>query len=498
MTDYGTFCQYLGWDRLPEFLHENKFAEVRDWSEKQLDQNGLMIQQELLDRNDQIPIKMTKALLHATTEKLEEGMSIFSIACTVWGEIMPTILPTLLKMLNYATSFHSNEQWEAFPPDIQNVIRRILTDRFWQSGISAESRDAFVSKVNNTKNTFEGFGSTVRRTVRQIRTGACDLLLFFSKLGAVFYGIPDMALPLSQALYDGAANLSAHHFSVLITFSSNLIKGCPVQLREQFLPPVMASLFQQLRIKIDAEWDILNRRTEESTAEDNLDDEMKNQSILRSMTYNGCYLLFVLTKPHLFKGDDATPLALITTTVAILEPVLVFSASALRVRDFHSVKSICLLLHDRLIPLYREPSAVHDYICNEILKAAISSLHEPYFVELQRDLASLIVQIITLDADISGTVISSLPGLSEQPQRVATAIERVRGCGSEKVGRALVLELLEQIRGVSIHEMGRIGGPKKSRTQARLLQQFEMQTEPQVKMERGGSPGLEGVAQLLQ
>ncbi|KAF2666914.1 ARM repeat-containing protein [Microthyrium microscopicum] len=499
LTDYSSFCNYLGWDRLPDFLHQNNFYSTQEWSEKSLGEDGLRLQQDLLDRNDQIPIKMTKALLHATTEKLEEGSPIFEIACTVWGEIMPVILPNLLKMLSYATSFHSNDRWTSFPGEIQAIVRRILTDRFWQNGISAESRDAFVSKVNNTKTTFEGFGSTVRRTVRQIRTGACDLLMFFSKLGDVFYGIPELAPPLSQALYEGAASLSAHHFAVLITFSSNMIKGCPTPLRAQFLPPILANLFQQLKFKVDTEWDVLNRRTEEGSADDNLDDEMKNQSILRSMTYNGCYLLFTLTNADLYKGEDPTPLSLITTDVSILEPVLTFTASALRVRDFHSVKSTCVILHDRIIPLFRDPGAVHDYICNDLLKAAISSIHEPYFVDLQKDLASLIVQIITLDSDIAGNVIASLPGLSSQPLKVHTALERVRTSGNEKIGRALVLELLEHLRGVSIHEMGRIGGPKKSRNQARLLQQFDMQAEPTaVQIERGGSPGLEGVADLLQ
>jgi exportin-5 len=500
VTNYSTFCTYLGWDKLPDYLHRNKYNEVQDWSEKQLDEEGLGLQQDLLSRNDLIPIRITKALLHATTEKLEEGSPIYAIARTVWGEILPFILPNLLKMLSYATQFHNRETWSSFPPEIQTVIRRILTDRFWQNGISAESRDAFVNKVNNTKNTYEGFGSTVRRTVRTIRTGACDLLLFLSKLGDVFYGIPDLAVPLSQALYENAIGLSAHHFSLLITVSSTLIKGCDIPLREQFLPPILASLFQQLRIKVDAEWDILNRRTEEASADDNLDDEMKNQSILRSMTYNACYLMYTLTNADLFKGDEPTPLAIITGNVNILEPVITFAASALRVRDYHSVKSTCVVLHDRLIPLYREPSAVHDYICNDILKTAITSLHEPYFVELQKDLAALILQIIHTDADISASVIASLPVLSEQPDKVQAAIERIRGCGVEKVGRALVLELLEQIRGVSIHEMGRIGGPKKSKTQAKLLQQYEQQQqEAQVKAaERGDSPSLEGVADLLQ
>ncbi len=145
-------------------------------------------------------------------------------------------------------------------------------------------------------------------------------------------------------------------------------------------------------------------------------------------------------------------------------------------------------------------SAIGEFISSDVLKACITSLHEPYFVDLQKDLAALIVQIIHLDADLSAEVIATLPGLSQQPHKVAAAIARVRGSPSEKLGRAVVLDLLEQIRGVSIHEMGRIGGPKKSKRAASLLAQLEMQAaEPQqVGIERGGSPGLEGMASLLE
>jgi exportin-5 len=175
---------------------------------------------------------------------------------------------------------------------------------------------------------------------------------------------------------------------------------------------------------------------------------------------------------------------------------LLFGKSALRVRDSHSVSCVLATLKE-VVPLFREPGPVHDFICDELLKSAIMSLHEPYFVEQQRDLAALIVHIILLDGDLAGRVICSLPVLSSQPDKVATAIERIQSCHSERVGRALVLELLEQIRGLSIHEMGRIGGPKKSKTHQKLLDQYAMSLDMPPKIDRGGSPSLEGVGELL-
>jgi exportin-5 len=294
VSNYESFSQYLGWDQLPAFISNNRFHEVPDWSSAILSEPARHFQKELLDRNEQLPIKLTKALLHATTEKMEEGSTVYKIACTVWAEILPSIVPQLLKMLSNATSFHSRERWPNMPDQLHAVVKRMVTDRFWQNGISAESRDAFVSRINSSKHTYEGFGSTVRKSIRNVRVGCCDILLLLSKLGEVFYGISDLPDPLADAMYSSSQNLSCHHFSILITFSSQLINGCPVHLRQQFLPAVLAKLFYNLVYKVDAEWDAVNMKTEDTTSDESLDDEMKSQSILRSMTYNGCYLFFAL------------------------------------------------------------------------------------------------------------------------------------------------------------------------------------------------------------
>jgi hypothetical protein len=277
----------------------------------------------------------------------------------------------------------------------------------------------------------------------------------------------------------------------------------------------------------------------------------------------------------------------------VLEQVLLFATSALRVRDTHSVNVVLLALRD-MIPHFARPGPVHDFVCHDVLRAAITSLHEPYFVELQKDLASLIVYVIQLDAppgrkaageeeptegadaaaaaDPAAAVLASLPGLDDSSAgaaRVSLAVRRVRalapqsraaaasaasapasGEGAEagaaqqqqqqrealvahatsahaqaqdmRAARAVVLDLLEQIRGVGIHEMGRIvapaaaaaaaagagprgggkangdggGGRGSSRVVARAMQVDGAEGGP-AGIVRGGSPDLDGVANLL-
>jgi exportin-5 len=94
----------------------------------------------------------------------------------------------------------------------------------------------------------------------------------------------------------------------------------------------------------------------------------------------------------------------------VLGQVLVFLTSTLRMRDTRSC-NITIQLFNRLLPFFRKPSQVHDYLCDNVLKAAITSFNEPHFVDVQKALAGLVAQIIGIDENIPRDVILSLPGL---------------------------------------------------------------------------------------
>lgn len=169
-------------------------------------------------------------------------------------------------------------------------------------------------------------------------------------------------------------------------------------------------------------------------------------------------------------------------------------------RDSRCCAMICRVLQS-MVPTFRSdtpPSPqVREFICTEVLKAAITSLNEPYFVDVQRDLANLIACIIALYASKTNTprdVLLSLPDM--RSERVDKAAVMIVNAKNERAQRVLVLELLEGVRGVSIHEAGKIerrdGRPKRS-----AMQQQFMEVEKQPTIERGGSPGLEGLQDMF-
>lgn len=542
VSNFQSFCGILGMGQLPDFLSAKNFRGVNDWSEQPLGSDGQALQASILERSQHLPLRLTKTLLAASTEKLRDGTPAYESAAILWAEAIPILLPNLLQLVSHAQAFNDiDSNWSHLPPELQQVIRRVLTDRFWQAGISTESRDDFFARVSGSKSTFEGFASTVRGTVRQIRESSYYILYSLTRFRDFFYGIQDLPGPLSEALFGHASALTAHHLSVLLTVSTHLIEGCPAQLRPHFLPPMIQGLFRELDRKISGEWNEVARQVAESGDNDNLTDEMKTESILRQLTYSSVSLVAVLLDSRQgkinFPHEDSmlcirsthvslssirafrTTLLIISSEFArqdtesrrspnsppmcdfildhptVLEPILLFCTSTIGVRDTRSVNMIVRVLRT-LLPRFKDPSPIQNYFCNDILKSAITSLHEPYFVDCQKELASLIAGIIHLDDETPRSIILSLPGMGDV-ERVDRRLAKLKALNrqDERMQRSIVLDLLSSIKGVSIYEQGKIqrAAPKK-RT---AFQEQYMSVDEPARIVRGTSPGLAGVADMF-
>jgi len=173
------------------------------------------------------------------------------------------------------------------------------------------------------------------------------------------------------------------------------------------------------------------------------------------------------------------------TSETILEPLLLFCTHAIRVRDGRCC-GVVLRVFRSIIPEFTstEPLAttIREFISTEVLKASISSLHEPYFVDLQKDLATVISSILLYYSPLTSTprqILLSLPGIQEK------AVDKCIGYLSQsgvqpRQQRALVLDLLRDLKGVSISEQGRITKPASAiRKERSKMQQEFMRAHPE-------------------
>jgi exportin-5 len=188
----------------------------------------------------------------------------------------------------------------------------------------------------------------------------------------------------------------------------------------------------------------------------------------------------------------------------ILEPLLIFCTHTIRFRDTRCCESILRTLHS-IVPAFRleagpmsANSAIRDYMSSEVLKACISSLHEAYFVDLHKDLAQLIATILIQYSPYTSTprdILCGLPRMSVE--RVDQCLQKLRStpvAASGRQQRALVLDLLAELKGVSISEQGRVtrsaGAIRRERS--KMQQEFM-----RVEVKGRESPDLQGVGPMF-
>ncbi|KAK3305497.1 armadillo-type protein [Chaetomium strumarium] len=558
LGSYNGFCELLGLDNAQKYLVQRRVHEIADWGSTNLDNEGLALQAELEQRQALLPLRVTKSFLTYSVERIERNSPPYQASCTLWQDGFQIILPELLKFLSYAHASHNPTNWSLLPAEMQPVVGRLLSDRFWQAGISEGSKDDFYARVLGKKNTLEGLASTIRGAVRFVRETCYAIIYCMTRLDMQFYGFLELPGPLANALFTDSFYLSSHQVINLLTLVRFLVDNCPVELREHFVPPILATCFEQMDTKISSEWEKLGQLGAVPAAGEELTEEMKAESILRQLTYSAVLMVADVLDPARVASPTTSPdkpedgmapntkypplrkFCLMNPAIAV--PLLVFCSHAIRMRDgrccgvvLRVFRSIVPEFSPSDIPKAHKESGhtapledfpipedtareIREFISTEVLKAAISSLHDPYFVDSQKDLGALIASIMASYSHLTSTprnVLVSLPNIKQED--VDKTIQQVSRPGiHSRQQRALVLDLLEDLKGVSISEMGKLTkslgarpgsshGGKKS-TRSKMVQEF---MTPNASSATGGpagtgdsttrnkSPDFEGVAGMF-
>jgi exportin-5 len=530
LSTIENFTHFMALDKVAQFLRSRNADQIQDWAATPLDAEGVATRDEGAERYSQLPLRVTKTLLAVSVDKSVKGTQPYQIACDLWSPIIPIVLPNLLQLVNYAHKLHNPQSWPKLPLEMQKVVARVLQDRFWQAGISGGTMNEFYATIAMTKTSLEGFASATRGKIRNIREACYNIIYSMSRLGDAFYGYEGLPEPLAEALFASASFLSPHNFSILLDMAKRLIDDCPDSQHRLFLIPVLSTLFRQMDQKCSEEWAVLDRRKASSTNGEDLTDEMRAESILRQLCYKSMMLVASLLDPlrdqitveqqPLHNSDDLAAAKapksslrnFLLSELTVLEPLLLFCAHAMTYRDTRTNTIVTRVLRS-IVPHFALPearddatsTAIREFIASDVLKAAITSLHDGYFADVHKDIAGLIATIwvayglpthvaaLTSDDGLQiqpahdrppltqsvRNLLLSLPGMTEQRvEGVAAKLSTTGGVtGSNRQQRALILGLMEGLRGVRISELGKFDRDEvkeKSKLQEKYMRRESM------------------------
>ncbi|KAI1082629.1 ARM repeat-containing protein [Whalleya microplaca] len=549
LSSYAGFCELMALDQAQNYLASRRMHEIPDWGSVDLDAEGQALQAELEKRQTVLPLRSTKSFLNCSIDKIDKNTPPYQVSIALWQAGFPAILPELLNFMNHAHASHTPENWTGLPPEMRMIVGRVLTDRFWQAGISEGSKDEFYARVLEKKLTLEGLASTIRGSIRFVRESCYAIIYCMTRLDMQFYGFSELPGPLAHALLADSFNLSTHQLINVMNLVRYLVDNCPVPLRDHFLPPILAACCQQMDARIGAEWMKLEQQQAVQTGGEALTEEMKAESILRQLTHASIMMAADFLDPNRAnpavdpsnQGEDARVYPSLRKfclmNSSIVEPLLLFCTHAIRWRDSRCC-AVILRVFRSIIPEFAVTEAkqqndatsiptgtasiIREYISSDVVKACITSIHEPYFVELQKDLASLVATILVTYNKLTTTgrdVLLSLPNVKASD--VDNAIDYMsKKDTSPRAQRAAILDLLRDLKGVSVSEMGKLSksigvAPTKNPlarrpARSKMAQQFMTAPPPTNGASRpGGQPtgngpdngagdGLEGVASLFE
>ncbi|KAM0322420.1 hypothetical protein ACHAQA_009487 [Verticillium albo-atrum] len=520
LSSYSGFCELMALDKAKNYLRNHGAHNVSDWGACELDAEGLALQAELEERQKMLPLRPTKSFLSYSVEKLEKSSQPFQASYRLWNnEVFQAILPDLLQFLSHAHASHNPDNWPEFPNEMGSVVKRVLSDRFWQAGISEGSKDEFYARVTDRKATLEGLASTIRGSVRFVRETCYAIIYCMSRLETYFYGFGELPSPLAEALFQNAVHLSAHQQINLLNLTRYLVDDCPLEQREHFLPPLLANCFSQMDAKISSEWKRLEDQQKVDVGGDDLTEEMKSESILRQVTHTAVIMVADFLDPTKRNPQPLRPQdppqrypslrKFCLMHSSIIEPLLLFSTHAIRMRDGRCC-NIILRVFRSIVPDFQssemtagagdttthqddrgDPSLdttpidheravqIREYISTQVLEACVTSFHEPYFVDLQKDLASLIAAIVVYYMTLTDSprnFLLSIPGVKAKDFDKLREFAQKPSAGSRQQ-RALVLHLLKDVKGVSMAEMHKLpksGLPavQKKPARSKMAQEF--------------------------
>lgn len=512
LSSFESFCHALDMGDLPQFYSEHGFDQVQDWHAQILNDAGKAKQKSITNSCNKLPLRATKSLLAASVEKTKDGCKELEIATALWAPVIPLILPNLLAMIKQATAFSNMWSWKYLPDTLQAVVKRTLQDRFWQSGITNESKEAFLARVAGSKDSYEGFASTVRGTTRNVREHAYNILYTMATFEEQFFGFEGFGEALADALFADAHALPSNHLQGLVNLVTGLVRRCPPHHVYAFLPPVLKALFVKLDAKITAQWDTIREAEQREADGDDLTDEMRTESTLRQLTFSmASFVPFLLAygkqQPDGTSNANGSALSpirqMIVSNPGILEPMIMFCTHALQMHDTRCCTMMTRVFRE-LIPTFKhshDPAPqVREFMCTDVLKACITSINDPYFHDVQKDLASVIAQMLNLYHRLTETpfrILMSLPGMEEHV--VQRALYNLHKSSSERQQRAVVLSLLETVRGVSIHESGNVAKAPRQKQRSAMMSSFmQMDQDPSAPaIDKGDESNLEGIAEMF-
>lgn len=289
LSDLHWFMERLGIVKIAEYFKSRGITVNTNLLEAEMDDNGRNLKKELKDQWSSVfPIRATRILIQYSIEKLDHSSDTYKNLLKLWQPRVQPILPYILQLIYQIQAYHNPANWVGLPDEVQTFVKYTTMERFWQQGISIQSRESFVDENVKAMHTLRDFADSVGHIVRYTREYAYLMISTITELEETLYVDPKNATLLWKALTEESVGITLHSWRHMINLVvRNVVKNCPLEYFDSFMVEFLPPVCMKLNELLNERWSIVYQkglRLDGNESDEQLSEEMLEEHMLRQLT----------------------------------------------------------------------------------------------------------------------------------------------------------------------------------------------------------------------
>jgi len=396
LSDLHWFMERLGIVKIAEYFRSRGITAATNLLEAEMDDRGRQLKKELKDQWSSVfPIRASRILIQYSIEKLDHESDTYKNLLKLWQPRVKPILPYILQLIYQIQAYHNPANWVGLPEEVQTFVKYSTMERFWQQGISIQSRESFVDENVKAMHTLRDFADSVGHIVRYTREYAYLMIGTITELEETLYFESKNAVLLWKALTDESVGITLHSWRHMINLVvRNIIKNCPLDYFDFFMPVFLPQVFAKLDELLVERWNIVYQkglRLDGNESDEQLSEEMLEEHMLRQLTQVVDRMLIDLAGQKARTSLDQRQREsreFILYNFEVLEPFLKLICDIISFRDTRcSFNAILILRHlsQELIGLNNEK--VDKIINDSVIPTLINLLCDKFYADAHSEAA---------------------------------------------------------------------------------------------------------------
>lgn len=395
LMDLHWFMERMGIVEIASYFQSRNITGSTNLLEAKMDEEGKILKNRLKDHWSSIfPIRATRIFIQYSIEKLSHDSSEYLNLLKLWKPRVQPIIPHILQLLSQIQAYHNPENWKDLPDAVQSFVRYSCMERFWQQGVSIQSKETFIEENVKAALTLRDFADSVGHLIRYTREYAFLTIGSLSQLEDTLYEIPGIAQMLWKSVAGDTSGVTLHSWKHMINSClRSVVRNCPVKFVDIFMAELLPKAFVDIDQLIVGRWEkvyVNGLQLQGNEDDETLSEEMMEEHMLRQLTATVVRLLMDVVSQINAKNVTDTQFAckrLIIENKEVMAPFLQICCHIISFKDTKCSFNTILVVRNILSDILLKDDEVDKYLCDNLIKSLLHVLTDDYFVETHSEAA---------------------------------------------------------------------------------------------------------------